>query len=174
VRVVRGLFTLGETKLLEALEKAGVWEVADRDLEQGEVDSEVLHTRLEVHSEGKAKKTTWHGTENSQLLRLADAIFGSSAGPELVGGLARVAEPMHDKQDTVRQEILMQSAAGPVIPIMLYAHPCIEFTPHPTMNGFYVVGSRKHILQLRSEIGNFDRCVEPPPIPSPASSASPG
>jgi len=41
----------------------------------------------------------------------------------------------------------------------------VKFTPHPTMNGFYVYGSRKDVLQIKSEIGNLDRVPEAPPKP---------
>ena len=36
-------------------------------------------------------------------------------------------------------------------------YPNVEFIPHPTMNGFYAVGSREDILKLKEEVPELDR-----------------
>jgi hypothetical protein len=68
--------------------------------------------------------------------------------------------------DAIRQEILLEKApAAKVISFLESQYKNVKFTPHPTMNGFYVLGSRKDVLQIKSEIGNLDRVPEPPAKP---------
>lgn len=68
--------------------------------------------------------------------------------------------------DAVRQEILLERAPmAPVIEFLQGQYKNVQFTPHPTRNGFYVYGARKDVLQIRSEVPNLDRTPEPPPPP---------
>lgn len=60
-----------------------------------------------------------------------------------------------------RQEILLERApAAKVISILQGQFKKLEFIPHPTMNGFYVVGPRDDILTLKRSIPELD--VVPP------------
>ena len=65
----------------------------------------------------------------------------------------------------IRQEILLENApAAKVIGFLEGQYKNVQFTPHPTMNGFYVYGERKDVLQIKSEIPNLDKV---PPKPEP-------
>jgi type IV pilus assembly protein PilQ len=69
-------------------------------------------------------------------------------------------------KDAIRQEVLLEKApAAKVISFLESQYKHVKFTPHPTMNGFYVLGSRKDVLQIKSEIGNLDRVPDPPAKP---------
>jgi type IV pilus assembly protein PilQ len=69
-------------------------------------------------------------------------------------------------KDAIRQEILLEKApAAKVISFLESQYKNVKFTPHPTMNGFYVLGARKDVLQIKSEIGTLDRVPEPPAKP---------
>lgn len=66
----------------------------------------------------------------------------------------------------VRQEILLEKApAAKVMEFLQGQYKNVQFTAHPTMNGFYVYGTRKDVLQIKSEVPNLDRIPEPPPPP---------
>jgi len=68
--------------------------------------------------------------------------------------------------DAIRQEILLEKApAAKVIDFLSGQYKNVKFTPHPTMNGFYALGSKQDILQIKSEVPNLDRIPEPPPPP---------
>ena len=80
-------------------------------------------------------------------------------------GPAGTAGPQIPK-DAIRQEILLEKApAAKVISFLEGQYKNVKFTPHPTMNGFYVLGARKDILQIKSEIANLDRVPDPPAKP---------
>jgi len=77
-----------------------------------------------------------------------------------------VGEEHSIPKDAIRQEILLEKApAAKVISFLEGQYKHVKFTPHPTMNGFYVLGSRKDVLQIKSEIGNLDKVPEPPAKP---------
>jgi len=77
-----------------------------------------------------------------------------------------VGGPAVTIKDGIRQEILLEKApAAKVISFLESQYKNVKFTPHPTMNGFYVYGTRKDVLQIKSEIGNLDRVPEPPAKP---------
>jgi general secretion pathway protein D/type IV pilus assembly protein PilQ len=68
--------------------------------------------------------------------------------------------------DAVRQEMLLEKApAAKVMEFLQGQYPNVKFTPHPTMNGFYAMGSKTDILQIKRELPNLDRVPEPPPPP---------
>jgi type IV pilus secretin PilQ/predicted competence protein len=69
-------------------------------------------------------------------------------------------------ENAIRQEFLLEKApAAKVIDFLSGQYDRVKFTPHPTMNGFYAIGSKKDILQIKREIPNLDRVPEPPPPP---------
>ncbi|CAN0446597.1 unnamed protein product, partial [Phaeothamnion confervicola] len=66
----------------------------------------------------------------------------------------------------IRQEILLEKApAAKIISFLETQYKNVKFQAHPSMNGFYVTGSRKDVLQIKSEIGSLDRVPEAPPKP---------
>jgi type IV pilus secretin PilQ/predicted competence protein len=68
--------------------------------------------------------------------------------------------------NSVRQEILLEKApAAKVIGFLQGQYKNVEFVPHPTMNGFYAVGSRSDVLQIKNEVPNLDRVPDVPPPP---------
>jgi type II secretory pathway component GspD/PulD (secretin) len=70
------------------------------------------------------------------------------------------------KQGDIRQEILLEKApAAKVIGFLEGQYKDVLFTPHPTMNGFYATGSKKDVLQIKSEVPNLDKVPEPPAPP---------
>lgn len=74
--------------------------------------------------------------------------------------------PVLAQEAFVRQEILLEKApAVKVMEFLAGQYKNVQFTPHPTMNGFYVYGSRKDVLAIKAEVPNLDRWVEPPPPP---------
>jgi len=69
-------------------------------------------------------------------------------------------------RDAIRQEILLEKApAAKIISFLETQYKNVKFQAHPSMNGFYVTGSRKDVLQIKSEIGSLDRVPEAPPKP---------
>ncbi|MGE0491806.1 MAG: secretin N-terminal domain-containing protein [Vulcanimicrobiota bacterium] len=78
---------------------------------------------------------------------------------------SKVKEPLLP-EFTIRQEILLEKApAAKVMEFLEGQYDRVKFTAHPTMNGFYVVGSREDVLQIKREVPNLDRVPEPPPPP---------
>lgn len=76
---------------------------------------------------------------------IEDEILGKSFGPPTRRGLNR-------------QEILLEHAsAAKVISFLQSQYKDVEFIPHPTMNGFYAVGGRSDILQIKNDVPNLDR-----------------
>lgn len=68
--------------------------------------------------------------------------------------------------NSVRQEILLEKApAAKVIGFLQGQYKNVEFIPHPTMNGFYAVGSRQDILSIKNDVPNLDRIPDVPPPP---------
>lgn len=66
--------------------------------------------------------------------------------------------PPRRKLGVIRQEFLLESAgAQKVMGFLQGEYPNVEFIPHPTMNGFYAVGSREDILKLKEEVPELDR-----------------
>ena len=86
--------------------------------------------------------------------QIEDEILGKNFGPKRVVG-------------AVRQEILLEKApAAKVIGFLQGQYKNVEFIPHPTMNGFYAVGTRSDILQIKNDVPNLDRVPELPPPPT--------
>lgn len=58
----------------------------------------------------------------------------------------------------IRQEFLLDNApAAKIIGFLQGQYKEVEFIPHPTMNGFYAVGSRKDIADLKNDVPNLDK-----------------
>lgn len=88
-----------------------------------------------------------------KLAEIADDILNKNKGPKVA-------------KDAVRMEYLLEAApSAKVLDFLKGSYPDVEFTPHPTMNGFYARGSREDLLQIKRELGNLDRVPEPPPPP---------
>jgi type II secretory pathway component GspD/PulD (secretin) len=88
-----------------------------------------------------------------KLAEIADDILGAQK-------VARIP------QDAVRMEYLLEEApSAKVLDFLKGQYKNVEFTPHPTMNGFYARGSRDDLLQIKRELANLDRIPAPPPPP---------
>lgn len=88
-----------------------------------------------------------------KLAEIADDILGKTKGPKIA-------------KDAVRMEYLLEEApSAKVLEFLKGSYPNVEFTAHPTMNGFYARGSREELLQIKRELANLDRIPEPPPPP---------
>ncbi len=88
-----------------------------------------------------------------KLAGIADDIFNKGKSPVIA-------------KDAVRMEYLLEEApSAKVVDFLRGQYPGVEFTPHPTMNGFYARGSREDLLQIKRELANLDRIPEPPPAP---------
>lgn len=58
----------------------------------------------------------------------------------------------------IRQEFLLEHASALDLMAQLKdRYEKVEFIPHPTMNGFYAVGSRSDILRLKTDVPRLDR-----------------
>lgn len=69
-------------------------------------------------------------------------------------------------KDAVRQEVILEKApAAKVISFLQGQYKDVEFIPHPTLNGFYAVGSRSDVLSIKSDVPNLDRVPDVPPPP---------
>ena len=85
--------------------------------------------------------------------QIEDEILGKNLGPKT-------------RKGSIRQEILLEKApAAKVIGFLQGQYKDVEFIPHPTMNGFYAVGSRSDILQIKNDVPNLDRVPDVPPPP---------
>jgi Ca-activated chloride channel family protein len=81
------------------------------------------------------------------------------------GQLKEMSGSIKTPIDTVRMEYLLDEApSAKVLDFLKGQHPNVEFTLHPTKNGFYARGSREDLLQIKRELANLDRVPEPPPL----------
>ena len=82
---------------------------------------------------------------------------------QLVALGAAVALP---QDGPIRMEFLLEDApSAKVVDFLKVEYPRVEFTPHPTMNGFYARGSKDELLQIKRELSSLDRVPEPPAPP---------
>ena len=71
-----------------------------------------------------------------------------------------------DVKDAIRQEFVLEKApSAKVMDFLQGQYERVKFINHPTMNGFYAVGAKSDILQIKRELPNLDRVPEPPPPP---------
>lgn len=89
-----------------------------------------------------------------KLNSIADDIMqGQRLGPQL-------------PKNPIRQEILLENAqSAKVIGFLETQYKTVKFQPHPTVNGFYVTGSKEDVLQIKREIPNLDKVPPAPPKP---------
>lgn len=84
---------------------------------------------------------------------------------EIADDILRTQKQAKVPANAVRMEYLLEEApSAKVLDFLKGSYPNVEFTPHPTMNGFYARGSREDLLQIKRELANLDR-VPPPPAP---------
>lgn len=56
------------------------------------------------------------------------------------------------------QEILLEHAElDPVLAWLRYCHPRVLFTPHSTLNGFFLKGTKKEAMLIKTEMAGLDR-----------------
>ncbi len=59
-------------------------------------------------------------------------------------------------------EVLLEFApADQVLQLLVPQFPDVVFTPHPTMNGFYLRGTRKEILAIKALVPDLDHPALP-------------
>lgn len=74
--------------------------------------------------------------------------------------LAELREPKSKYTHIAYQRmeyLLEQAPSTKVLDFLKGRYPDVEFTPHPTMNGFYARGSREDLLQIKHELATLDR-----------------
>ena len=108
-----------------------------------------LEKILEKQSKGISCKPIGYNTlvvaAPEKINQIEDEILGRSFGPK-------------PRRTTVRQEFLLEYApADKVMRFLKGQYKEVEFIPHPTMNGFYAVGKRGDILQLKNEVPQLDQ-----------------
>ena len=81
------------------------------------------------------------------------------AAPDM---LARLCEMRSD--DLTLEYFLDEAVSAKVIDFLKGEYPNVGFAPHPTMNGFFALGSKEDLLQIKRELAHLDR-VPPPPAP---------
>ena len=58
----------------------------------------------------------------------------------------------------VRQEVLLEhQPAEKVMNFLAGQYPLVEFVPHPTSNGFYMVGPSSELDSIKRDVPNLDR-----------------
>lgn len=88
-----------------------------------------------------------------KLAEIEDNIMGRARAREVTG-------------PSVRQEFILEAApAAKVVEFLQGQYLAVKFVPHPTMNGFYAIGSKKDILSIKTELPNLDRVPDLPPPP---------
>lgn len=91
-----------------------------------------------------------------KINQIEEDILGKVVGPKKSAG-----------NGGVRQEILLEKApAAKVISFLQGQYKDVEFIPHPTMNGFYAVGSKKDVLSIKADVPNLDKVPDAPPPPT--------
>lgn len=88
-----------------------------------------------------------------KLSEIADDIMGKAKGPKVASNSPRM------------EYLLEQAPSAKVVDFLKGEYPSVEFTSHPTMNGFYARGPKNDLLQIKRELANLDRVPEPPPPP---------
>lgn len=86
---------------------------------------------------------------------------------ELAAGLAArpgaVTATVNYRGGLIRQEfILNQAPASDVLHDLSRRYARVKFIDHPTMNGFYAVGSTEEVLQIKRELPSLDLPPGPP------------
>lgn len=111
--------------------------------------------------------------ENEYDYKILDYNTIVVAPPEKLDEIANnIFDPSKQKQaevpdDATRMEYLLEEAPAPkVVDFLKGEYPRVKFTPHPTMNGFYALGSKEDLLQIKRELSNLDRVPQPPPPPT--------
>merc|ERR1711964_215530 len=110
--------------------------------------------------------------ENQYDYKILDYKTMVVAAPEKLAEVANdILDPSKQKTrevppDAIRMEYLLEQApSAKVVDFLKGEYEAVEFTPHPTMNGFYARGSKEDFLQIKRELANLDRVPEPPPPP---------
>jgi type II secretory pathway component GspD/PulD (secretin) len=79
--------------------------------------------------------------------------------------VARPGSMPQRSKDAIRQEILLERApAAKVIGALQTRYKEVEFIPHPIQNGFYAIGGRREVLEIKNSISDLD--VTPEPVES--------
>lgn len=83
------------------------------------------------------------------------------AAPDM---LARLCEMRSD--DLTMEYFLDEAASAKVIHFLKAEYPNVGFAPHPRINGFFALGSKEELLQIKRELSPMDRVASPsaPPL----------
>ncbi|NMA28268.1 MAG: AMIN domain-containing protein [Burkholderiales bacterium] len=70
------------------------------------------------------------------------------------------------RRNLISQEFLLEVApAAKVVDFLKVQYPDVEFTQHPTLNGFFAKATRDELRQIKAAIPGLDQVPEPPPAP---------
>jgi len=154
-------------RICRALEDGGAWKIHPP---QRKFPTS-LYTRAWLRRGNRSREIRWDGIGSASQVRLLDALLRCPLGPEFRECIQLARAPLVEKTVSrvqaglrkrrmpgCRQEILLESVpASRVIPLLEYLYPEVSFEELPTMNGFYLTGSRESILQIKDHIPNLDR-----------------
>lgn len=103
-----------------------------------------------VITEGGKSKTVQVPVELPQGVSREGVTWGSAGG---IGIKAAIVP-----EDAVRQEFLLQHVPVEVaLHYLQIRYPTLRFTPHPTMNGFYLSASKQEVLAIKRLVASTDK-----------------
>lgn len=149
-----------------ALEVGRAWSAENADY-TGSGDA-LLYSQIVLENGSRSRRVSWKGCGPREF-RLVDRLLASPVGPELREAISSAAgslraslpsppEPRRRKLGCGRQEILLERAeASRVVPLLEFRYPEVDFIIHPTMNGFYAMGSPKNVLALKNDVPGLDQ-----------------
>lgn len=149
-----------------ALEAGHAWSASSADYTRS--GDAVLYTQIFLQQGSSSRRVSWRGFGPREF-RLVDRLLASPVGPELREAIRSAAgslranlpsppESPRRRIGCVRQEHLLErAAASRVVPLLEYRYPEVLFIMHPTMNGFYAVGSSRSVLALKNDVPGLDQ-----------------
>ena len=151
-----------------ALEVGHAWSAENADYTRS--GDAMLYSQIVLQQGSKSRRVSWKGVGQREF-RLVDRLLASPVGPELreaissAAGSLRASLPPPLRRPRrprigggCRKEVLLERAeASRVVPLLEYRYPEVDFIMHPTMNGFYTIGSRNNVLALKNDVPGLDQ-----------------
>jgi type II secretory pathway component GspD/PulD (secretin) len=79
--------------------------------------------------------------------------------------LGQVKAPSVPREAVTAEFTLENAPAAKIIEFLQKQYPNVQFTPHPTINGFFARGSKQDLASIRGQLATLDVVEEPPPPP---------